>query len=126
MENVRTRLGVRSVTWKVEKRVLERICHVFMMRNEKLTKAIVLGWWEELERWEKRPEKKRKRILHWKMILREAGIDWTDVERLTGDTEGWRKIVREKEYHAERWDRQRGHRFEWGEGGERMQFRGAW
>ena len=28
-------------------------------------------------------------------ILREAGIAWTDVERLTGDTEGWRKIVRE-------------------------------
>ena len=27
-------------------------------------------------------------ILHWKRILREAGIVWTDVERLTGDTEG--------------------------------------
>ena len=88
-----------------------------MMRNERLTKAIVLGWWEELEKWEKISEKKRKMILHWNRILREAGIDWTDVERLTGDTEDWRKIVREKTYHVERWDRQGGHRIEWGEGG---------
>ena len=48
MKNVRTRLGVRSVRWKVEKRVLERKVHVFRMRNERLTKTIVLGWWEEL------------------------------------------------------------------------------
>ena len=66
----------------MEKRVLERIGHVFRMRNERL--AIVLGWWEELERREKRHEKKKKKTnLHWKRILREAGIDWTDVERLT-------------------------------------------
>ena len=58
--------------------MLERIWHAFMMRNERLTKAIVLGWWEELEKWEKKSEKKRKMILHWKRILREAGIDWTD------------------------------------------------
>ena len=70
MENVRTRLGVRSVSWKGEKRVLERIWHVFMMRNERLTKAIVLGWCEELKKWEKGSEKKRKMILHWKRILR--------------------------------------------------------
>ena len=44
MENVLTRLGFRSVSWRVEKRVLERIWNVFMMRNERLTKAIVLGW----------------------------------------------------------------------------------
>ena len=99
--------------------MLERIGHVFRMRNERLTKAIVLGWWEEMERWEKRPEKKRKMILHWKWILRETGIDWTDVERLTGDTEGWRKIAREKADHVERWDRLRGHRVEWGREGEK-------
>ena len=107
MENIRTRFGVRSVRWKVEERVLERIGRVFRMRNERLAKAIVLGWWEELEKWEKRPETKRKTILHWKSILKEAGIDWTDVDRLTGDTKGWRKILREKADHVERWDKQR-------------------
>ena len=60
MEYVKTRLEVRSVKWKVEKRVLKRIGHVFRMRNDRLTKVIVLGWWEELERWEKRPKKKKE------------------------------------------------------------------
>ena len=41
-------------------------------------------------------------------ILKEAGIAWTDAERLTGDTDGWRMRVQEKAYHVERWDRQRG------------------
>ena len=89
----------------MEKRLLQRIGHVFRMRNERLTKAIVLGWWEELERLEKRSEKKM--ILHCKRILREAGIAWTDVKRLT----------REKADHVERWERLTEHRFEWGEGG---------
>ena len=30
---------------------------------------------------EKRPGKKRKTALYWKTILREAGINWSDVER---------------------------------------------
>ena len=100
---------------------VERIGLVFSMTNERLTKAIVLGWWEELKRWEKRPEKKRKMILHWKRILREAGIDRTDVERQTGDTEGWRKVVREKADHVKKWDR-----LQWKEWGERREFRRTW
>ena len=79
--------------------VLERIGHVFRMENEKLTKAVVLRRLEELERCEKKTGKKRKTDLYWKRILREAGTDWTDVERLTGDMEGWRKIVRERADH---------------------------
>ena len=46
MQDVRNRLGVKSVRWKVEKRVLERIGHVVRMGNERLTKALVFGWWE--------------------------------------------------------------------------------
>ena len=56
--------NMEDVKWKVEKRVLERIEHVFRMGNEILTKAVVLGWWEELEKWEKRPRKKRMTILY--------------------------------------------------------------
>ena len=48
MEDVWTGIGVRSVRWKVEKSVLEMIGHVF--RNERLTNAAVLGWWDDLER----------------------------------------------------------------------------
>ena len=49
MTDVRQRLGIKSVVWKIERRVLERIGHVMRMENDRLTKAVVLGWWEGLE-----------------------------------------------------------------------------
>ena len=49
MQDVRVCLGVKSVRWKIEKRVLERIGHVVRMGNDRLTKAMVLGWYEGLE-----------------------------------------------------------------------------
>ena len=74
-EDVRTRLGVKSIRCRIEKRVLERIGHVLRMGNDRITKAVVLGWWEELEGREKKLGKKRKTVLYWKRLLREAGID---------------------------------------------------
>ncbi len=47
MADVRRELGVRSVRWKIEKRVLERIGHVMRMSGERMTKAVVLGWLKE-------------------------------------------------------------------------------
>ena len=44
MTDVRQRLGIKSVEWKIERRVLERIGHVMRMENDRLTKAVVLGW----------------------------------------------------------------------------------
>ena len=35
MVDVRERLGAKSIAWKVEKRVLERIGHVLRMGNER-------------------------------------------------------------------------------------------
>ena len=54
--------------------MLERIGHEFRMRNERLTKAVVLGWLEELERWERevkeenRKKREDRKILYWKRI----------------------------------------------------------
>ena len=45
---------LKPVAWIVESRVLERILHVFRMGNERLTKAMVLGWYESCERVEGR------------------------------------------------------------------------
>ena len=73
--------------WKVEKRVLERIGHVFRMRKERFTKVIVLGWWEKLERWEKRTKKKWKMILHWKRILRDRLDRCREVDGIHGGLE---------------------------------------
>ena len=44
MIDVRGRLGIRAVESKVEKRMLERIGHIIRMGDERLTKAVVLGW----------------------------------------------------------------------------------
>ena len=64
MYDVRARLGVKSVQWKVEKRVLERIGHVMRMKDESLTKVVVLGWYKKLEGVSKAPGKKRKTVLY--------------------------------------------------------------
>ena len=63
----------------------EDIRHVIRMGNERLTKAMVFGWYEGLEGKEKRKGKKRKTVLYWKRISRECGVDWTDIERICGD-----------------------------------------
>ena len=43
IQDVRNRLGVRSIRWKIEKRVLERMGHVMRMDDGRITKAAVLG-----------------------------------------------------------------------------------
>ena len=121
MQDVRRCLRVKSLRWKIEKRVLERIGHVLRMGNERLTKAVVLGWYEGLEGKEKMKGRKKKTILYWKKLLKEAGIDWTDIQRLTADREGWRKIVKGRFSHLEKWENQQGHKYEWGIGEERIE-----
>ena len=116
MQDVRSCLGVKSVRWKIEKRVLERIGHVVRMGNDRLAKAMVFGWYEGLEGKDKMKGKKRKTVLYWKRMLRECGVDWTDVERLCGDRDGWKECVRERMRHLDKWERQLGHRYVWGVG----------
>lgn len=115
MQDIRNRLGVRSVRWKIEKRVLERIGHVMRMEDGRITKAAVLGWFGELEEWRKAPGRKRKTVLYWKKLMREAGWDWLEVDRMASDREVWRAMVGERMRHIESWDRQQGHRYERGE-----------
>jgi len=119
MQDVRSSLNVKSVRWKIEKRVLERIGHVIRMGNERMTKIMVLGWYEGLEGKAKMPGKKRKTVLYWKKLLNECGVDWTDVERLCGNRDEWKKVVKERMNHVDVWERQRGHRYEW-QGDKRM------
>ena len=118
MVDVRACLGVKSLQWKIEKRVLERIGHVMRMGNERLTKVAVLGWYEKLEGESKMKGRKRKTVLYWKRLMREAGIDWTDVERLSGDRVVWKSLVNERMEHLDVWERQKGHKYEWDEGEE--------
>ena len=121
MTDVRARLGIRTVEWKVEKRVLERIGHVIRMGNERLTKAMVLGWYERLEGRSKMVGRKRKTGLYWKKVLREAGMDWTDVERMASDRKVWKERVNARMSHLYGWECQKGHRYEWGADENRLE-----
>ena len=110
MQDIRNELGIKSLQWKVEKRVLERIGHVMRMDDSRQVKAAVLGWMEDLENYEKRPGKKRKTILYWKKLIKEAGLDVTKIDILTKDKDEWRGLVRERMRHLERWERAGGKR----------------
>jgi len=50
IQDVRSRLEIKSVRWKIEKRLLERIGHVVRMENDRLDKAFVFNWYEGLEK----------------------------------------------------------------------------
>ena len=88
------------------------------MEDDRLVKATCLGWMEELEGYGKLPGKKRKTVLFWKNILREAGIDWTQIGQLCSDRTEWRSQVRERVRHIEEWERLSGHGID-GERGDR-------
>ena len=46
----------------MEDRVLERIGYVMRMSDERMTKAVVLGWVKELEKWENPAGRRRKTV----------------------------------------------------------------
>ena len=108
MQDVRNDLGVMSLRWKIEKRVLQRIGHIMRMKDDRIVKAVVLGWMEELESEKKVPGKKRKTVLYWKGLLKQAGLDYTRIDLLTKDRKEWKAIVNERMRHLEKWERRRG------------------
>ena len=110
MQDLRNELGVKSVRWKIEKRCLERIGHVMRMEDSRTVKAVVLGWLAELEDHQKMPGRKRKTVLYWKKLLKEAGIDWTRINQLTSDRKEWKGIVKQRMKNLEKWERGNGHR----------------
>ena len=63
---------------------------------------------EELESEVKVPGKKRKTVLYWKGILKQAGLDYTRIDMLTKDRKEWKAIVNERMRHLEKWERRRG------------------
>ena len=110
MQDVRNELGVKTVRYKVEKRVLERVGHVMRMEDTRTVKAVTLGWLEDLESHEKKRGRKAKTVIYWKRIIREAGFDWTDIGRLTEERKKWKASIRERMKHLESWERRLAHR----------------
>ena len=75
------------------------------MEDDRQVKAAVLGWMEDLERYEKVLGKKRKTVLYWKKLVREAGLDYTRIGMLTKDRKEWRAKVNERMRHLHLWER---------------------
>ena len=108
MQDIRNELNIKTIGWKIEKRVWGRMGHVFRMGEERVTKMVTLGWLEELEGREKCPGRKRKTVRYWRKLVKEAGIDWTKVGVLAADRDGWRKLVEKRMEHLEKFERTKG------------------
>ena len=120
MQDIRNEIGVKSIRWKVEKRAYERIGHIMRMSDDRQVKAVTLGWLKDLENFNKKPGRKRKTILYWKRLVREAGWDYSRIGMLTNDKKEWKSRVRSRMKYVEEWERKGGKRFQ-GDRGERNQ-----
>ena len=108
MQDIRNEVNMKTIGWKIEKRVWARMGHIFRMGDERITKAVTLGWMEQLEEIEKCPGRKRKTVRYWRKIVKEAGIDWTKAGALAADRDGWKKMVEERMEHLENYERSKG------------------
>ena len=61
-QDVRNKFCARSIRWKIEKRLLDRMDLVMRMKGKGITKSATLGWFGKLKGWEKAPGKKRKTV----------------------------------------------------------------
>ena len=119
MQDIRNKLGIKSMRWKIEKRVLQRIGHVFRMQDDRLVKNVTLGWLTDLEAYPKIPGKKRKTVLYWKRLVKEAGLDSSKMGQLTQDRKVWRSLINERMKYLEEWERKGAKSFQGVERGNR-------
>ena len=112
MQDLRNEMKIKSVRWKIEKRQLERLGHVMRMEDDRMVKAAVLGWLEDLEQYDKVPGKKRKTVLYLKKLCREVGVDTTNIAALTKDRKAWKSLVRERMKHLEIWEKRGGNKID--------------
>ena len=82
------------------------------MDDGRMLKAVVLGWMEELEKWEKVPGKTRKTIHYWKKLLREADIDHANISALTKDRKKWKAIVKKRMDHLDKYEKSKGNKWQ--------------
>ena len=50
LQDIRSDFDIKTLRWKIEKRCLERISHIMRIEDNRMVKAVTLGWLEDLER----------------------------------------------------------------------------
>ena len=118
MVDVRKQLGVRSLRWKVEKRIYERIGHVLQMEDGRIVKSVVFGWLKNLEERGKLKGQKRKTVLYWRKLVREAGWDVTTIGKKAEDRKKWKSMVMDRMKHLAAYEESKGKKWQ-GEAMER-------
>ena len=53
MQDIRTRIEIKSIRWKIENRILQKFGHVHRMSNSRTYKAAIVGRKQDLERHKK-------------------------------------------------------------------------
>ena len=102
MQDIQNILDVKSIRWrKVEKRTLERLGHVLRMDGQRPTKIAVLGWLTELEKLPKTRGSKRKKLLIWQKLLKEAGVNLQEAADQAQDRKKW-KMIKERMTHLQK------------------------
>ena len=109
MRDIRNKLGVNSIRWKIEKRTLQRIGHVMRWSEERPVKAAIFGWYEDLEDWRKNHGKMRETTSYWMKIIKEAGVDWKEIDYLTANRKEWKLKIKERMKRLAEWEHQQGH-----------------
>ena len=110
MQDIRNSAGITSLQAKIEKRSLQRIGHVLRMDNERPVKKAICGWLPELEETAKQRTKIRTTPYYWRRLVKEAGIDPTNLDVLTANRKTWKNIVRKRIDHIAKWESNRGNR----------------
>ena len=90
--------------------MLQRIGRVLRMGDSRMTKVIIRGWYEELEKLPKSAERKKKTLHYWRKLLRENGIDWKDAGELAQDRQEWRSNVNKRMKHLRKFEEGQGHK----------------
>ena len=107
MQDIRNQLNIKTLQSKIEKRSLQRIGHVLRMDSSRPVKAAVLGWSPALEAIPKERTKTRTTPQYWRRLVKEAGLNPSDLGKYTKDRKTWRKTIHSRMTHIERWEQQR-------------------
>ena len=87
--------NIKTIIWKIENRVLDRIGHILSMPDTSQMKIAILGWFKGVRRRKETPRRKRKIQLYWSRILREAGVRLSEEGTMGQDRDRWRDMVEE-------------------------------
>ena len=77
-----------------------------------MVKSVVFGWLKNLEQRTRVRGSKRKTVLYWRRMIREAGWDMTTIGSKASDRKGWKAAVKERMSHLEKWDNSKGKKWE--------------